>query len=597
MLTTPVRIVSTVLAALAFMAGVSRVEAYPMFDDGAGNGCVSCHPRYFDDPTNPTPFGSLHVAHLTKFGITRCGLCHQNPAGGDKPVLTYWSAEGFGCAGCHGQNYGEKIPTGLNLSHEGAPKASAYGLRKALQDSFAAQNKPDPCGTCHFAGSPITGDPAPAPVLFAETHAPPYYGQSSNNLVDPCNSSQESWEGTPPGLDNDGNGLADGDDPACQLPPTTTTATSTSSTTTTTTIPGIARTIKVYPGQSIQQAVDAIAPGGTVIVMPGEYQEDHDGLNAVTVSKDGVKILARSKPKRGIRVTLKPSGAQKNGLVVQPADSGGRVNGFRVKGLTVQGFPNNGIVTRYVDNFKIESNETVDNLENGIWPTLSANGLVKNNVSYGSQDAALWVEASDNVRVLKNEVHHSPTGLEVTVSSNILIQGNDIHDNTAGVGLYGFKGAGLPPLQPPSRNGDWTLVKNHIHDNNEPNSASGGLSSQLPPGIGVALIGVDRVNLIDNKIENNRTFGLALAQWCLVAGGCDDATPPITGFPDTWPDGNRIVDNSFVHNGYSGLGDFAFLAADIAYVVLDPAHQSCFAGNTYTTFQKLGTPTESNMCP
>ena len=595
--TTPVRIVSTLLAALAFMVGVTRVEAYPSFDDGAGNGCVSCHPRYFDDPTNPTPYGSLHVAHLTKFGVTRCGLCHQNPAGGDKPVLTYWSAEGFGCAGCHGQDYGEKIPTGLNLSHEGAPKASAYGLRKALQDSFAAQNLPDPCGTCHFAGSPVTGDPSPAPILFAETHAPPYYGRTSNNLTNPCSSSQESWDGTPPGLDNDGNGFADMQDAACAAPSTTTTATSTTSTSTTTTLPGSARWVKVYPGQSIQQAVDAVLPGGTIIIMPGEYQEKHDGLNAVTVSKDRLKIIARSKPKRGIRVVLKPWGTQRNGVVVQPADSGGRVNGFHLKGLTIQGFPNNGILTRYLDNFKIEENETIDNLENGIWPTLSANGLVKHNVSYGSQDAALWVEASENVRVLRNELHHSPTGLEVTVSNNILLEGNDIHDNTAGMGLYHSKGAGLPPLQPPDRNGDWTVIKNHIHDNNQPNSAPpGSLSGQLPPGIGIALIGVDRVNLLDNTIENNQTFGIAISQWCLVAGGCDDTTPPLTGFPDTFPDGNRVVGNSFSHNGYAPVGDFAFLAADMTYVVLDPSHMNCFADNTYSTFQKLGTPTEAKVC-
>src|SRR5712671_1390049 len=111
------RYLRTLLVGLVLVAGVVRVEAYPMYDDGAGNGCVSCHPRFFDDPNSPTPFGSLHVAHLTKFGILsgtgtgQCGLCHMNPAGGDTPVYTYTSALGFGCAGCHGMNYGETVPT------------------------------------------------------------------------------------------------------------------------------------------------------------------------------------------------------------------------------------------------------------------------------------------------------------------------------------------------------------------------------------------------------------------------------------------------------------------------------------------------------
>jgi len=583
---------------LALLVGVVRVEASPTYAsyDSQGNvvgsGCVTCHPRFFDDPNSPTPFGSLHVAHLTKFGITKCGLCHMNPLGGDKPVNTYTSAEGFGCAGCHGQNYGETVPLGLGLINEGAPKASAYGLRKALDDAFAAMTPPQPapCGGCHFPGSPVTGDPAPAPALFPETVAPPYYTPSLTKLTDPCDASQESWDGHSPHLDNDGNGAANYEaDSACQtfVPSTTTTVPTTS--TTTTTVPGTAKRITVYPGQSIQDAVDALKPGGTVYMMPGEYQEMHLGTNAVTVSKDGIRLIARSKPKKGRKVILKPWGAQRNGVVVEPGVLGTRIDGFQVKGLTVQGFPNNGIFTRYLDNFKIERNESIGNLENGIWPTLSANGLVKKNVAYGSEDAALWVEASENVRILKNDLSYSPTGLEITVSSNILAKGNEVHHNTVGVGLYHARGAGLPPLQPPDRNGDWKLVENHIHDNNEPNNAPpGSLSGDLPPGIGIALIGVDRVNVRRNKIKNNNTFGVAVAQWCLVAGGCTDTDPPPTGFPDTWPDGNRFVNNVFKHNGTNGQGDFAFLAADITYVVLDATHTNCFAKkNTYSTFKKV----------
>src|SRR5262245_41875109 len=578
------------IAALALVASAARVDAFPSYDNGSGSGCVSCHPAYFDDPSNPTPFGSLHVGHLTKFGITSCGLCHQNPAGGDVPVLTYWSADGFGCAGCHGQDYGDVIPAGL--VHAGEPKATAYGLRRKHALIFEALAQPDVCSTCH--------DPAPG-AIFPETTAPPYYGRATTNLTNPCDSSQESFEGAFPGLDNDGNGFADMDDSACGAFVTTTTTTST---TTTTTFPGTARLITVHPGQSIHDAVNAVMPGGKVYIMPGEYQEMHLGENAVTISKNGIRLIAKSKPNQGVKVILKPFGAQRNGIVVQPAVTGTRIDGFRLKGITVQGFPNNGIVTRFVDNFRIEKNESIGNLENGIWPTLSANGLVKKNVSYGSEDAALWVEASENVRVLNNEVSFSPTGLEITVSNNILVKGNEIHHNTAGMGLYHAKGAGIPPLQPPDRNGDWDIIGNYIHDNNEPNSAPpGSLSASLPPGIGIALIGVDRVNVRRNRIENNDSFGLTIAQWCLVAGGCNDTDPPAPGFPDTWPDGNTIVSNDFIHNGTNGHGDFAALAADITYVVVDPTapdptHGNCFAGNTPSTltFVKLGTPIEAKSC-
>ena len=65
---TRVRYLRMLPVGLALLVGVVRVEAYPTYEDSQG-GCVTCHPRFFDDPNSPTPFGSLHVAHLTKFGI------------------------------------------------------------------------------------------------------------------------------------------------------------------------------------------------------------------------------------------------------------------------------------------------------------------------------------------------------------------------------------------------------------------------------------------------------------------------------------------------------------------------------------------------
>ena len=593
----PVANLRWLLVAMAIVGWAGRVDAYPSYDDdptaGVGTGCVTCHPAFFG-------VSGLHTNHLTKFGIQAsgdCTLCHQTTAG-EKPVLTYWSNGGFGCSGCHGQNYGETIPTGLGLSHEGNPKSSGYGLRRKHALIFAAMSQADVCSTCHFPGSTITGDPDPAPAALPETVAPPYYGKSTINLTNPCDSSQESFSGTPPGLDNDGNGEADMDDSACMAFVSTTTVSSTTVTTTsstsTTTFPGTAKRITVYPGQSIQDAVDAVMPGGTVYIMPGVYQETHLGQDAVTVSKNGIRLIGRSKPKQGLKVVLKPLGAQHSGIVVQPAVEGTRIDGFQVKGITIEGFPNNGIVTRYLDNFKIERNESINNLENGIWPTLSANGIVKRNVAYGSEDSALWVEASENVRVLKNELYDSPTGLEITVSQNVEAKQNDVHDNTVGIGLYHALGAGLPPLLPLERNGDWEITDNHVHDNNSTNNAPpGSLAGMLPPGIGILLVGVDRVTVKDNLVENNNTIGLAMADWCLVTT-CPSPFPP--GIPNTIPEDNTVVKNVFTNNAQAPASGYEALAADMTYAVVPGTPSNCFADNEYATFIKVGMLTEANKC-
>jgi parallel beta-helix repeat protein len=593
-----VRNLRALLVALTLVTWAARVGAYPMYDDGAGNGCVTCHSDYKGPIAGST--GPLHALHLNEFNITDCGLCHQTSVGGDTPVFTYVSKAGFGCAGCHGMDYGE------TSIHSLQPKSTAYGLRRKHHLEFVAASEPDVCATCHFAGSSTTGDPDPAPEIFPETHLPPYYGLASNNLTDPCDSTQESFEHTFPGLDNDGNGLADYmDDPACQAFVSTTTTPVSS--TTTTTLPG-ARRITLYPGQSIQDAVDAIAPGGTIYVMPGTYQETHGGTDAVTVSKNGIRLIARSKPKAGLKVILQAGPGQHNGIVVQGA-ANAHIDGFQIKGFTIQGFPNNGIVTRYLDNFKIEKNESIANLENGIWPTLSANGLVKKNVAYGSEDSALWVEASENVRVIGNELYDSPTGLEITVSNNIVAKKNDVHDNSTGIGLYNNRGAGLPPLQPAELNGNWDISENHVYNNNKVNDVTGGLVGLLPPGGGILVIGVDNVNVERNLVENNDFYGISVVDWCLaVEGGvCPDiglGNPPPPAL-DGAPDNNTFVNNTLTNNGTNPQtgGDplleiFATAAADITYVVLDSNLNNCFSGNSYQTFKSLlgPVPTQVKSC-
>ena len=134
--------------------------------------------------------------------MTTCNLCHPS-GGGSTPVLTYWSGPGggFGCAGCHGQNYGETSP------NSGQPKATAYGLRQ-----FHVNQGVTACGTpgCHQPGA--LGAPNPFPPLFPENVPPPYYGPAFSNLTDPCSSSQEDLplrSSTPSASTTTATGFAD----------------------------------------------------------------------------------------------------------------------------------------------------------------------------------------------------------------------------------------------------------------------------------------------------------------------------------------------------------------------------------------------------
>jgi parallel beta-helix repeat protein len=337
--------------------------------------------------------------------------------------------------------------------------------------------------------------------------------------------------------------------------------------------------VTVQPGESIQAAVDAAAEGDTIEVMPGDYVEDHEGRAAVRITKP-LKLIALSNPPDQI-VRILPSGAQRHGILVEPENDGDPdVDGVEIKGFTVEGFQNNGIWLRYVQNFNIENNVSINNLENGIWPTLSANGEVKKNVAYGSLDAALWVEASENVRVIENELYDSPTGLEITVSNDIHMEGNDVHDNVIGVGLYHPSGAGLPPQDwPPQPFKNWTLVNNRVYDNNKPNPVTGGLVGELPPGGGVLVLGVDDVDVQDNDIQNNNFFGIAMIDYCIAVDGTANScqnNPPF--YSDTSPDDNRYIDNVITGNGSDPPpGPFEALAGDLLGL---GGSNNCASGNT-----------------
>jgi hypothetical protein len=347
---------------------------------------------------------------------------------------------------------------------------------------------------------------------------------------------------------------------------------------------GHGKPIWVKPGQSIQAAIDAADPGDAIFVMPGDYTESPSSPIALRITKS-LSLIALNVPRsfqpfqksgnvKKVRLLAAPG--QQHGILVEPAAAGDPdIDGLLIKGFTVEGFENNGIWLRHVKNFTIEDNASVNNLENGIFPTLSANGLVRRNVSYGAQDSALWVEASENVRVVDNDLHHSPTGLEITISKDITVERNNIHDNSVGVGLYHPATAGLPESEwPPYYNdGSWHVLKNDVHNNNTANSASeGSETAALPYGGGILLLGVHDVDIQKNLIAHNDFFGIALINYCVATFGtpfnCDANPPPA----DPKPANNLVAKNLLVNNHGAPpppeeVGPFSAFASDILELV------------------------------
>ncbi len=377
---------------------------------------------------------------------------------------------------------------------------------------------------------------------------------------------------------------------------------------------------RVYPGESIQAAIDNASPGDTILVEPGIYNENANSRFGLRITTDNLRLIGKVKKGKGDagKVILTPAtppvpggGVQQTGVYAAPADcspetdvgdefcENNRLQGFYIRGFTVRGYEWNGIQTRFVNDFKIIRNETYNLDRNGIYPTISANGLVQNNISYGTKDTAMWVAASENVRVVGNDLSESPIGLEVNVSINVEVKQNDIYNNTVGVALFHPNSAGNLPR--PDM-GNWVVENNNVYDNNllnpaPPNSFQGA----LPPGIGILLLGVYDNVVAKNTVENNDFVGIGVLGWCTATStiprfNCVEKPPIIDGvFYDPSVNNNLIAQNTVIGNGTNPppVGPpLDSLAADLTYasagaVAGESSSGNCFEKNkpgNYTYF-------------
>ncbi len=359
---------------------------------------------------------------------------------------------------------------------------------------------------------------------------------------------------------------------------------------------------RVFPGESIQDAINAAAPGDTILVEPGVYTGS-DPKYGLRITTDNLRLIGKVNNGRGDagKVRIIAGAGQETGVYAAPTGCDYRVSadsplgqdcksralkGFYIRGFSVEGFPFNGIQTRWVDGFEFVANESINNLNNGIYPTLSANGLVRDNVSYGSLDTAMWVAGSENVRVIGNELFGSVIGFEITVSNDVWVTQNKIYNNTVGIGLFHPNGAGNPPL-PVMAN--WIIEHNDVRDNNRANDApDGSFQSALPPGIGILVAGVSDHTIAKNRVEGNGFVGIAVLGWCTANDGGPNscsAKPPIT---DPRANNNLIAQNKVSGNGTSPPPGAPFPPVDLLYAQGEPgAGGNCFEKNKpdgYTYF-------------
>lgn len=370
----------------------------------------------------------------------------------------------------------------------------------------------------------------------------------------------------------------------------------------------------VWPGQSIQAAIDRAPEYAAIHVRPGTYLEGATETNGLSITKSGIRLIGESSGED--RVVLRKAQDQRNGIVVVPPavtdcmschasmgppfdllegvppglpDPEPLLYDIEVRGITIEDFRNNGLFTERVDGFRIQDVRSVGNRNYGIFPTLSKNGVITRSYASGADDSGIWVETSTNVQVTHNLVEDNVNGFEVSNSDDVVIARNEMRNNTVGAAILL-----LPDIfddRPGAKRID--VRNNWIHDNNRPNTASpGSILAEVPSGLGILYLGVDDSSIRRNRIERNNSVGIAVVDYCLAVAltpfNCfEDPTATDEFELDEAATNIRVTDNVLRDNGLDPDPAHAFapLAADLSLFSFGAGN--CYLRNVYSTFTSV----------
>lgn len=152
--------------------------------------------------------------------------------------------------------------------------------------------------------------------------------------------------------------------------------------------------------------------------------------------------------------------------------------------------------------------------ENGayaIYPVLCTRVLLEGCTAVGSSDAGIYVGQSDSVIIRNNLAYWNVAGIESENSRWVEIYDNEAYDNSGG--LLVFDLPGLTQYGHSTR-----AYRNRIHDNNHENFAQeGNIVASIPPGSGVMILATHDVEMYENEITNNKTVGVAIISYELIA--------------------------------------------------------------------------------
>jgi len=305
--------------------------------------------------------------------------------------------------------------------------------------------------------------------------------------------------------------------------------------------PAAGATIRVKAGESIAAAVEKAEPNTVIEVEPGVYHE------ALTIDTPGITLRGLVRGRE--RPVLDGRGELNDGVIASGSP-------FTMTGFAVRHYKGNGVAAQGVDGVFFSDLVVDDTGLYGVYPVQSKNITVTHCTITRIVDAAIYVGESNRALVAYNEVHHNVAGIEIENTNDAEVRDNLAYENTAGILVFVLPGK----LQ---KEGKRTRVhRNWSINNNTPNFGDpNAIVGQLPPGIGIMVMGADDTVVEDNVVKGNESLGLMVLRLAKKESQKDERLEP---FSDrTQVRFNYVLDNGAkphpsIVEQVGGGGDFAW---------------------------------------
>jgi nitrous oxidase accessory protein NosD len=299
----------------------------------------------------------------------------------------------------------------------------------------------------------------------------------------------------------------------------------------------------VHPGDSIQAAVDAAAPGDTIVVKRGVYRE------SVAIQKDGITLRGDG------RVTIKPptdgSGlcnqpGEMIGICILPADInfddssyGTRVRDVTISHLRVVGFEGDGVFAFGSENLRLSRVTAVRNSGYGMARFDGIGGWIKHSSATGSEEAGIYVGDSPeaNALVSHNRSWNNGIGVFVRHVHFASVRDNWVQHNCIGIFL-------LNDGQPEG-SGDTTVTRNDVRNNSK--FCPGDEEEGIPETSGGGIVLLGSVNNVVRRNDVSGNHGNTF-----VSGGIVLLTSPFGAVP-VGSTGNLVARNRLERNSPADL--------------------------------------------